>query len=62
MSVMLIAFICYAFVDDNDVVHMVQDVYTTGEPIMDKMQKVQQEELLSQKQLLVLDILDLGKE
>ena len=40
MSVTLITFICYAFVDNNDVVHTAQDVHTTGITIMKEMQTV----------------------
>lgn len=40
MSVTLIAFVCYAFVDDTDVVHTAQDVFTTGKTIMVEMQTV----------------------
>ncbi len=40
ISVSLVAFVCYAFVDDTDVVHTAQDVNTTGEEIMRQMQTV----------------------
>jgi hypothetical protein len=40
MSMMLVAFVCYAFVDNTDVVHTVQDVHTTGEEILQQMQTV----------------------
>jgi hypothetical protein len=40
ISVSLVAFVCYAFVNDTDVVHTAQDVYTTGEEIMRQMQTV----------------------
>ena len=40
ISVSLVAFVCYAFVDDTDIVHTAQDVYTTGEDIMRQMQTV----------------------
>ena len=40
MSVVLIALVCYAFVDDTDVVHTAQDVNTSGKTIMKEMQSV----------------------
>ena len=40
ISVSLVAFICYAFVDDTDVVHMAQDVHTLGEEILKQTQTV----------------------
>ena len=40
MSGTLISFICYAFVDDTDVVHAGSDVYTSGEDVMREMQVV----------------------
>ena len=40
MSVQLITFVCYAFVDDTDVVHTAQDVNTKGEAILTQMQEV----------------------
>ncbi len=40
MSVQLITFVCYAFVDDTDVVHTAQDVNTTGQDILIQMQQV----------------------
>jgi hypothetical protein len=40
ISVTLVAFVCYAFVDDTDVVHTAQDVNTTGEDILKQMQQV----------------------
>ncbi len=40
LLVTLIAFVCYAFVDDTDVVHTAKDVNTTGEEILKEMQEV----------------------
>lgn len=40
VSIMVIAFICCAFVDDTDVVHTAEDVNTLGEEVMYKMQQV----------------------
>jgi ribonuclease HI len=40
ISVSLVVFVCYAFVDDTDVVHTAQDVHTTGEDILLQMQDV----------------------
>ena len=34
ISVTLVAFVCYAFVDDTDVVHTAQDVNTSGIEIL----------------------------
>jgi hypothetical protein len=38
--VSLVVFVCYAFVDDTDVVHMAQDVHINGEEIIKQMQDV----------------------
>jgi hypothetical protein len=40
ISVSLVAFVCYAFVDDTDVVNTAQDIYTNGEEILKQMQNV----------------------
>ena len=40
ISVSLVVFVCYAFVDDTDVVHTAQDVNTKGEEILRQMQDV----------------------
>ena len=40
ISVSLVVFVCYAFVDDTDVVHTAQDVNTNGEEILKQMQYV----------------------
>jgi endonuclease/exonuclease/phosphatase family metal-dependent hydrolase len=40
ISVTLVAFVCYAFVDDTDVVHTAQDVNTSGIEILHQMQTV----------------------
>jgi hypothetical protein len=40
MTLVSVAFICYAFVDDTDVVHVGRDVNTTGEEILLQMQDV----------------------
>jgi hypothetical protein len=40
MSVQLMTFVCYAFVDDTDFVHTAQDVNTKGEDILTQMQQV----------------------
>jgi hypothetical protein len=39
LSVMLITFVCYAFVDDTDLVHTAKDVHTSGEVVMKEMQE-----------------------
>ena len=72
MSVTLIAFVCYAFVDDTDVVHTAQDVFTTGKTIMVEMQTVIDHwegglratggAIVPKKKLLVPHRLDLGEE
>jgi hypothetical protein len=40
LTLVSVAFICYAFVDDTDVVHVGQDVNVTGEEILVQMQEV----------------------
>jgi hypothetical protein len=40
MSVTLIVFVCYAFVDNTNVVHTTQDIHTTGITVMKEMQTV----------------------
>jgi hypothetical protein len=40
MSITLIVFVCYTFVDNTNVVHIAQDVHTTGITIMKEMQTV----------------------
>jgi hypothetical protein len=40
MAVTLLMFICYAFVNNTDVLHTAQDVHTTGTTIMKEMQTV----------------------
>jgi hypothetical protein len=40
MSVQLVTFVCYTFVDDTDVVHTAQDFNTKGEDILAQMQQV----------------------
>jgi hypothetical protein len=34
ISVSLVTFVCYAFIDNTDVVHIAQDVYMIGEEIL----------------------------
>ena len=40
LSVKIVAFVCYAFVDDADLVHTVNDVHTRRDMIMIEMQDV----------------------
>jgi hypothetical protein len=40
ISVSLVAFVCYAFVDDTDIVHTAPYVYMTGEELLRQMQCV----------------------
>jgi hypothetical protein len=40
LTVTSVAFVCYAFVDDTDVVHTAKDINTTGEEILKEMQDV----------------------
>jgi hypothetical protein len=40
ISVSLVVFVCYAFVDDTDVVHTAQDVHAKGKEIIQQMQNV----------------------
>jgi hypothetical protein len=40
MTLVSVSFICYAFVDDTDVVHVGRDINVTGEEILVQMQEV----------------------
>ena len=40
LTLVTVSFICYAFVDDTDVVHIGRDVNVTGEEILLQMQEV----------------------
>jgi hypothetical protein len=40
ISVSLVAFVCYVFVDNTDLVHTAQYVYMTGEEVLQQMQRV----------------------
>jgi low affinity Fe/Cu permease len=39
MTVVCVSFVCYAFVDNTDLVHT-RDIHTTGEEILTEMQSV----------------------
>jgi hypothetical protein len=40
ISGILISFVCYAFVDDTDVIHAAASPLSTGEDVLDDMQQV----------------------
>ena len=40
MSIACVSFVCYAFVDDTDVVHCARDVHTPGLEVLQEMQDV----------------------